>query len=516
MAEWSFEKPAPTLHGGRTAAVGAAASPLPRLLTSGFTPLAFASNEQADDVFGKIAEVINQGDDDPNDEPDTQENPMVPAGYTYLGQFIDHDLTFDTISNLTAASPGPDNHRTPRLDLDCLYGLGPDDQPYMYDGDGGLLLAPGGQDLLRSANGRAIIGDPRNDENSIVCQLQMAFIRLHNALVQIFINRGDKLPFEAARREVRRTYQRVIIDDYLKRIIDKNVWTDFLGGKTAPVEGDFKLFTPDKRKAIPVEFSGAAYRYGHSMIRNAYRLNAQFQRRIFDGSNNNDLSLVGFGPLPPQHLIDWTLFVPNPKTQAPGDANTAEVFGKDRLQFAYKIDTTMVDPLMKLPLSIAGPVGAPFRSLAARNLKRGYLFGLPSGQDVAKALGVKCLEGDELKFGPHIAAANGKPARPRQGFDEMGLDKAVAAQLNEATPLWLYCLAEAVAQAKIINEEPEFSQAVQLGPVGGRILLEVFYGLLLEDTDSCLYAPQGWQPLVGEAVSGTVTLWDVLAFTGEV
>src|SRR3954454_11988032 len=131
---------------------------------------------------------------EPNAEPDKDENRSrladgslrLPAGYTYFGQFVDHDITFDPVSSLTRQND-PDaltDFRTPRFDLDSLYGAGPSDQPYLYKPDGvSLALAPGGIDLQRNGDGRALIGDPRNDENLIVSQLQVAFINFHNAVV---------------------------------------------------------------------------------------------------------------------------------------------------------------------------------------------------------------------------------------------------------------------------------------------------------------------------------------------
>ncbi len=125
-------------------------------------------------------------------EPD-DENRLVPAGYTYLGQFIDHDITFDPASSLQKQND-PDaleDFRTPRLDLDSLYGRGPDDQPYLYAAEKagrfrfrlGHNRGHAGQerpDLLRSDDGTALIGDKRNDENKIVRQIHALFLRFHN------------------------------------------------------------------------------------------------------------------------------------------------------------------------------------------------------------------------------------------------------------------------------------------------------------------------------------------------
>src|SRR6202521_1088218 len=132
--------------------------------------------------------------DPPTDGKDPEES-GIPALYTYLGQFVDHDITFDPASSLQRQDD-PDaltDFRTPAFDLDNVYGRGPDDQPYMYDGTNGFLLGsklqggsdPKATDLPRNnANpSRALIGDPRNDENAIVSQLQGLFLRFHNRSV---------------------------------------------------------------------------------------------------------------------------------------------------------------------------------------------------------------------------------------------------------------------------------------------------------------------------------------------
>src|SRR5438552_3843223 len=139
----------------------------------------------------------------PETQADDEENAGISAGYTYLGQFIDHDLTFDPASSLQRQNDpdGLTDFRTPRFDLDCLYGRGPDDQPYLYQADGVRMLLgrkltgsatdPGGtRDVPRNTPGedgqsanaprRALIGDPRNDENVIVSNLQSTLLRFHN------------------------------------------------------------------------------------------------------------------------------------------------------------------------------------------------------------------------------------------------------------------------------------------------------------------------------------------------
>ena len=130
------------------------------------------------------------------------DNLDVPAGFTYLAQFVDHDLSFDPTPPGRRAAHAV-NLRTPRLDLDSLYGNGPGDpvSAKFYAADG-LHLKTGttvavppdgpkaGHDLPRVGTGpnkaakrKALIPDPRNDENLAVAQTHCAMIRFHNRVV---------------------------------------------------------------------------------------------------------------------------------------------------------------------------------------------------------------------------------------------------------------------------------------------------------------------------------------------
>ncbi len=493
---------------------------LVRLLPKNPTPFADAS-------LDALANLMIVEDDELNDGADAEENLAVPAGYTYFGQFVDHDLTLDTTSSFSRPQDAASNLRTPSLDLDCIYGSGPQDQPYMYAADGAtLLIDPRGTDLMRQPlNGRAIIGDKRNDENSIVCQIQLAMIKFHNAVVLRLRQNGETEPrdlFEHARREVTWTYQRIVLEDYLLRIVNTHTYDFFTQRRASLGANAYDLYkdvgTPDgpMRSNLPKEFVGAAYRFGHSMVRRGYRLNTVTKKLIFDGTDLSDDSLVGFQPLPSGHLIDdWARFftpsfvIPAQNGPAPVENNPAV-----RLQWAYKIDPSLVDPLAALPPSI----DSGRRSLAALNLKRGNLdaYAIATGQAFAAALKEKPLGPDELMVREPVPDDQGG------GFTFKSIGSADPRFLTE-TPLWFYILAEAQAPLlafwRSVNQralqDADFTSGVgstsRLGPVGGRILMEVFNGIIDSDTRSFRNAaPAGWVPMIGKDIS----FWAVLRFAG--
>ena len=513
--------------------------------------------------------------DTPKDGPDPEENLWVPAGYTYFGQFVDHDLTFDSTSSLNLAdrapqgSHVPSNLRTPRFDLDNVYGDGPDAQPFMYDAAGlKLLVSHDGHDLARASNGRAIIGDKRNDENSIVCQIQLGMIRYHNAVVDALAGHPEHwtVPddlFASAQNEVRWTYQRIIIEDFLPRIVDSKVFED-LALATDPVtrRSAYVLYTDDKRANLPREFVGAAYRFGHSGVRQGYRLSTKAIHSIFAGSNRDpktdaaarENTLLGFDPLPKAHVVDsWERFFPDS-----GPGADIHITGRKAakgvvdnqppiLQYAYKIDTTLVDPLSVLPQDVPEPKAVseaeaaiapqplphpPRGPLALLNLLRGNFYGLASGQSVAEALNkrgrpVTPLTEAELVVRVAIKTQPGQTiSEDAQAFQW----QPIAAALRKSTPLWFYVLAE--AQAPLLAAVPGRSfgsmehvfsdddllngpgALTQLGGVGGRIIAEVFFGLLDADPRSVSNDPAAKDFKPRMAGNGRLCMRNLLDFGG--
>ncbi len=448
--------------------------------------------------------------DAPKDDPDDEES-HVPAAYTYFGQFVDHDLTFDpsTFEQQKSDPDGIIDFRSPRFDMDNVYGRGPGDQPYLYDGFRFMVgdpltnaaRNPDARDLARaapnSAGGRrAIIGDPRNDENVIVSQLQGMMVRFHNRVLAL--NPG--LSFDEVQREVRWHYQWVVVHDFLTRIVEKSV-LDSISKAIVDPHHTFASNPPMFRfycrpdAYLPVEFSVAAYRMGHSMVRPAYRVNEVVPPLpIFDAAAPS-LGLNAFGDFNKGWAIDWQRFIDLGLPQPGGDIT-------DRVQLAYKLDTSLVDPLGKLPNSVAGeeadpaatpPGDAHLRSLAFRNLERGVKLLLPTGQGVARAMGLKPLSDAHILIG--------KALHPTIPADSPTKITDISPAFADNCPLWTYVLAE--SRHNWVNH----GQA-RLGAVGGRIVAETFLGLLRRDPNSYLSKDPYWRPSLG--IGGAFTLADLL------
>jgi len=407
----------------------------------------------------------------------------IPAGYTYLGQFIDHDITFDPTSVLDKKNDPRAlvNFRTPRLDLDSVYGSGPADQPFLYEWkdtkNRGVTLLIGENpssdakgrklaehDLQRNAQDRALIGDARNDENLIVSQLHLLVIRFHNAVVEHVRHKhgleGPEL-FAEARRLVRWHYQWIVVDDFLRRVLGESMLASVLGPDGA-VRREF--YRPDGDPFIPVEFSAAAYRFGHSMVRRSYGVkpNTEQTFTIFGGGDDH---LGGFRRLQKRFEIHWERFF--------------EIAGHGAPQASRRLDANIALELFRLPADVAAEP-----QLARLNMRRARALRLPTGPAVAHAMGLDPLGLEQL--------SHAIPGFPAEVVDDV--------------PLWLYVLCE----AKVFND------GSHLGPVGGRIVAEVLIGLLEADADSYLGASPAWEPEPGFCDPDTKRFWmpELLAFAG--
>lgn len=382
----------------------------------------------------------------------------IPAGYTYFGQFIDHDITFDPASSLMRRNDpnGLVNFRTPRLDLDNVYGRGRGDQPYLYDQDDKDKLAwdttktSSLRDLPRFRK-RALIGDMRNDENAMVSQLQLAFHLAHNTLVERARIAGHDDAFESAKNTLRWLYQHIVWNDFVKRIVNNDTHAcalslvDACGGRKRWDLGLKDVFNWKHQPFMPVEFSVAAYRFGHSMVRNAYQTNAphrgfQVFAPIFDNSGGapGPDDLRGFTEMVDKNVIQWDWFLEMTTSAGPFP------------QRARKIDTKLSNALSFLH---EAPSGDPLNVLAFRNLKRSVTFELPPGTAVARKF---CIEPVELAE-------------------------------DEPDALWFYVLKEA-------GTLPGANAGNMLGPVGSIIVAAVFAGLLKGDPRSFFNMAPCWTP----------------------
>jgi hypothetical protein len=436
-----------------------------------------------DDLLDSLARSMVEDQSVPDDDQLNTSDRLF-AGFTFIGQFVDHDITFDnTPLDLQQADPyATVNFRTPRYDLDSVYGLGPANEPRFYDpaDPDKLLVTPnvnGVEDVPRNAQGRAIIPEARNDENLIIVQLHKAVAKFHNRIVDLVRAQGMRREwvFEAARRLTRWHYQWAVIHDFLPRFVGDGlvgsagtVYREVTGKPPVITLSHYKPTNKTGRPFMPVEFAVAAYRFGHSIIRPFYVINQTSLDRggvpVFGA--DGDFNLNGGRPIPTDLVMDWKNILPvDPTFPA----------RKPR-----KIDTKLSLPLTSLPGSVVPPPD-PTVHLAVRNTLRGKHVGLPSGQQVARAMRVNVLSNAALGLSNDLGWA------------------------GEA-PLWFYVLKEA--------ELPPYN-AERLGPVGGRIIAEVLVGLLQRDPNSYLYLDAAWKPGPPIApTSGQFTFVDLLRYAG--
>lgn len=474
--------------------------------------------------------MVEQGNpDDPRGDSE------LPSGYVYFGQFIDHDITFD-VTTMTGHRIRSDaelvNGRTPDLDLDNLYGDGPMRSPHLYHlpylrvgkriSDGGaprydLFRVPAGHyEGPRGGKPLALLGDPRDDENIVLAQLHAAFVAFHNRTVDILIDRyfgkdrghyckdkicdlrvlADGLPddvkfkiFEKARDHVTHYYHRIILEDYLPRVIgDKRVANILANGRDFYYPAGFRDGHDQLREAtIPVEFAGAVFRLGHSQVRDHYTLRKGVRVAIF-GDEERD-GILAFEPISPRYVIDWRYFFDIDPTPPPG------------FNYARRIDPLLTPKLQHLNMTGVVSEDAP-GELASLDLMRGRVLHLPAGQDLAERMLPILQERNVL--------GRGQDSKPWQAY-LLAPDGRVSHFLgNEGTPLWYYILQEAAIfgtrtdlqsiamfdgdgrgdegfrrrgpwRTAAYEDEERARWADgghRLGPVGGTIVGEVLVGLL--------------------------------------
>lgn len=406
-------------------------------------------------------------------------NDAQTAGTTFFGQFLDHDVTFDT-GSLMGSPTAPEatvNGRTPALDLDSVYGAGPVGSPQLYEPQdrakfrvesGGLF-----EDLPRLSDLTAVIADPRNDENLIISGLHCAFLLAHNRAVDLVRAQGAtdvNDAFARARRLITWHYQWMALHELLPQFVGQALVDDIL------VRGRRWYRPPMGAAFMPVEFQGAAYRMGHSMIRPSYQPNIAgdngkpFFAMLFDlaGSDGADPPDLSGGHRAPRRFIGWQSFFN---------------FGDGGVRPNKLIDTKISSPLFALPMRAIASRDQPV-VLAQRTLLRHITWSMPSGQAIARQMGAPVLAPADLK-------------------ELAGYGLA----LDSSTPLFYYVLKEAELQAG----------GRRLGAVGGRIVAEVIIGMLQTDPGSYLVQQPAWVPTLPRrngTASGPFGMADFLTFAG--
>ena len=444
--------------------------------------------------------------------PAPGDNEFVSSGYTYLAQFIAHDLSYGPES----VAEGPfdlsvlSQKQSPYLDLASFYSGGPDLSPQFYT-DGvrmkiGLTLkAALGQvekefenDLPRDNTNqqnprKAIIADPRNDDNLILAQTHVAFLKFHNAVADFLEKKPDSTPasFKDVREKVVKHYQWIALYDLLPKIIDESVLTDLLNN---PSKRLFKVGEKAK-PSMPVEFSYAAFRLGHCMARDEYEYNRVFQSpqqgQRGPAKLRQLIAMTGFrgemrglsDKLPSNWIIDWTRFYDFSKFGINSTLNQAKLIGP-HLPSAM----AAIPGLMNLMTR-----GTNFISLASTDLIHGNRLKLPTGQKLAAVLKAEDpkyaqLSSDEILQSSSTAIS---VILKKHGFDEQ-------------TPLFYYILKEAEIKGK----------GKHLGPVGSRIVAETFI-TLIEASPFSILDGSGWKPELGQLEKDKFTMSDLLFFVNK-
>ena len=404
----------------------------------------------------------------------------MPAGYTYFGQFVDHDITRDDTSGLEDTREvdllpiSPDElkqSRSPSLDLDSVYGkptAGGDNSPLVdsvrfsfaktaQSEGGGHSNKKLPYDIHRGEN-IVKIPDNRNDENLAVSQTHALWMRFHNNVANTLKDQTDPDLFIKTKNCVIKHYQYIVIHDFVRRFTDPEVFEAVFTDKQV------KIFhsIPGENIGMPLEFSGAAYRFGHSLVREEYDWNLNFNTGNGSAANfkpaskeGPNLSLFTFTtaggflrdtrPLPSNWIINWENFF--------------EIKDSDP-QKAKAIDPFLSSGMRNIPTATT-PL-----NLAAANLRRSSILGLPSGQDTAKAMKVPSLTKKEV--------IQNLPSKMGKFIQDQGLDIR--------TPLWFYILQEANVQ----------NGGKTLGKVGSYIICETFRALIMGSKPSVIV--ENWTP----------------------
>ena len=385
----------------------------------------------------------------------------IPAAYTYLGQFVAHDMTWMKPS---ADPERPINLRTHALDLDSVFG--PVEEA--LDGDYrivdgipiGSTSAGRFEDLPRTRTGVPCIADKRNDNNLVLSQLTAAIMRFHHLLCRLTPAQSSADQRQITRRHI----QSVVLHDYLGRIIHPDVHDDIMneGRKVIYPGGVPPLFQ------VPIEFAAACFRFGHSMVRDTYAWTRNPGDWLGETIRRQShlLSINANRPrLDDLWTITWTDFLGFPNSQP---LMTAAAVGGRISADLRSLDRQWVEFDPGIPIA---DTATP--NLAELTLARGRHLGLPSGQMLQQFLS-KTI-GTGAAGAPAIAISLASLARgPGQ---RVGLDGKQISEIEENTPLWFYVLREAEAYR---------ASHGTLGPMASRIVMETIHAAIEADGDGIL------------------------------
>jgi hypothetical protein len=461
------------------------------------------------------------------------ENPNLPAVFTFVGQFIDHDLTFNG-ANLFDDQSGDNSFpdfASPQLDLDSVYGgrgyptTPPDpalkdiiSNKYVFNDDMSfklVRLGPNAYDLTRwphpgyhgpdqpSRDGSAFIFDPRNDENQLVLHVHILLMRVHNKLLKQLYAGGALDPHKpadaeqawaAVKHEVIANWQSVVLNDYLPRVCQPDVLAWVLAQLQLSGHGAMK-YKPaaDGTLQMPHEFA-IAFRFGHSMLRTAYNLNGAGPIQLF---NNRDLTrkgdLRGGRPLTRDHVIDWDFFYPQNEFDAP---------------LSLKIDSKVTSVVFDLPESAIPDSIKTTGNLPFRNLTRSREIDIACGEDLANFFGItdpsKLLTRYQVEpndqahylFEADVDIYTATGGKPPAGDPLTGVKDT-----SFKTPLWYY----------VLKEGEIFERGERLGPLGSRIVAEVILGGIFYGKDTSF--DYNWNSQI--TGNNIVKLRDLIDFVNE-
>jgi hypothetical protein len=432
--------------------------------------------------------------DDTNMVPDSE----IPAGYTYIGQFIAHEMTHNATRYGNYGSL-PQRLRlavSPRIDLGSLYG----DIASKQDEDeekGAATLLPLGctratgsaperflMDLPRDGAGKAEIREPRNDANLGVAQVHVAVVRFHNAVVRwCRRNRPAPINMGEVKKIVIQHFQSLVLHDYLKRIVDVDIYKQVLDNGSVLFSRTAK--DQSEPPAMPVEFALAAFRFGHSMVRPYY---FEWNRHLHSPHLGQLLAYTHHAGgmsrnLDGDWIADWGRLLLLAGTARPP-------------LLARRIDTRLNMAMKDLPDRLFDDP-MPSNNLATRTLLWGRKVQLPSGQEAARQINARRAS----SAGP-IAVLD--PKQVMQGEDDAVRDILKDGAMLEATPLWFYILKEAEVQ----------NGGNRLGQLGSVIVMETMHELLRRSRFSIIME-KGWRPQLPCLEPSCFSAGDLIAFAGE-